>query len=70
MCIAVADSNLNTLVDYRYARRHEAKRGEHGMGSDMFGAAGKRHYPEACLWAPSSADAETGEVLLRVADTR
>ena len=37
---AVADPNLNTLVDYRYSRRHEAKRGEHGMGSDMFGAAG------------------------------
>ncbi|ABM59622.1 GTPase ObgE [Verminephrobacter eiseniae] len=37
---AVADPNLNTLVDFRYARRHEAKRGGHGMGSDMFGAAG------------------------------
>src|SRR5574337_1081591 len=39
---AVADPNLNTLVDFRYSRRHEAKRGEHGMGSDMFGAAGER----------------------------
>ena len=37
---AVADPRLNTLVDFRYARRHEAKRGQHGMGSDMFGAAG------------------------------
>ena len=37
---ALADPNLNTLVDYRFSRRHEAKRGEHGMGSDMFGAAG------------------------------
>jgi len=37
---AVADPSLNTLVDFRYARRHEAKRGQHGMGSDMFGAAG------------------------------
>ena len=37
---AVADPNLNTLVDYRFSRRHDAKRGEHGMGSDMFGAAG------------------------------
>ena len=37
---AVADRNLNTLVDFRFSRRHEAKRGEHGMGSDMFGAAG------------------------------
>ena len=37
---AVADPNLNTLVDFRFSRRHEAKRGQHGMGSDMFGAAG------------------------------
>ena len=37
---ALADGSLNTLVDYRYARRHEAERGQHGMGSDMFGAAG------------------------------
>src|SRR6218665_727658 len=37
---AVADPNLNTLVDFRYARRHEAKRGGHGRGPDMFGAAG------------------------------
>ena len=36
---AVADRNLNTLVDFRYARRHEAKRGENGTGSDQFGAA-------------------------------
>jgi GTP-binding protein len=38
--IAVADPNLNTLVDFRYARRHEAKNGEPGRGSDQFGAAG------------------------------
>ena len=37
----VADPNLNTLIDYRYTRRYEAGRGENGMGSDMFGAAGK-----------------------------
>ena len=37
---AYIDPSLNTLVDYRYSRRHEAKRGQHGMGSDMFGAAG------------------------------
>ena len=38
--IALADSNLNTLVDFRYARRHEAAHGEPGRGSDQFGAAG------------------------------
>ena len=41
--LAVADRNLNTLIDYRYARRHEARNGENGRGSDQFGAAGRRH---------------------------
>ncbi|MBT9595071.1 MAG: GTPase ObgE [Vitreoscilla sp.] len=36
---AVADRNLNTLIDYRYARRHEARNGESGRGADCFGAA-------------------------------
>jgi GTP-binding protein len=36
---AVGDLNLNTLIDYRYARRHEARNGEAGRGSDQYGAA-------------------------------
>jgi len=36
---AVADRNLNTLIDFRYARRHEARNGEQGRGSDQNGAA-------------------------------
>ena len=36
---AIGDRNLNTLIDYRYARRHEARRGENGRGSDQYGAA-------------------------------
>jgi GTP-binding protein len=36
---AMADRNLNTLIDFRYARRHEARNGEPGRGSDQFGAA-------------------------------
>ncbi len=36
----VADVNLNTLIDYRYRRRHQARNGEAGRGSDQFGAAG------------------------------
>jgi GTPase len=38
---AVADRNLNTLLDYRYTRRHQAGNGEHGTGSDCFGAGGR-----------------------------
>ena len=59
---AVADANLNTLVDFRFSRRHEAKRGQHGMGSDMFGAMGD----DVTLKMPVGTiitDAETGEVL-------
>ena len=36
---AVADRNLNTLIDFRYARRHEARSGENGRGSAQYGAA-------------------------------
>jgi GTPase len=35
----VGDRNLNTLIDFRYARRHEGRRGENGRGSDQYGAA-------------------------------
>ncbi|MDR2128193.1 MAG: GTPase ObgE [Burkholderiaceae bacterium] len=62
---AVADANLNTLVDYRYARRHEAGRGQHGMGSDMFGAAGA----DITLKMPVGtviSDAETGQTLFEL----
>ncbi len=37
---AVADRNINTLVDYRYTRVFRAQRGENGRGSDCYGAAG------------------------------
>ena len=37
---AVADCNINTLIDYRYARKHFAKNGENGRGSDCYGAGG------------------------------
>jgi len=59
---ALADPSLNTLVDYRFSRRHEAKRGQHGMGSDMFGAAGD----DIVLKMPVGTlliDADTGDVL-------
>lgn len=35
--IAIADRNINTLVDYRFARIHRARKGENGRGSDCYG---------------------------------
>jgi GTP-binding protein len=37
---AVADRNLNTLIDYRYARIHRAGDGAAGGGSDKYGRGG------------------------------
>lgn len=38
--ILVADSNLNTLVDFRYTRKFKAERGQNGMGRDCTGKGG------------------------------
>ena len=37
--IALADRNINTLVDYRYQRKFLAKNGDRGRGADRYGAA-------------------------------
>lgn len=34
---ALADRNINTLVDYRFARLHRARNGEAGRGADCYG---------------------------------
>lgn len=36
---AIADRNINTLIDFRYARLQRARNGENGRGSDQYGAA-------------------------------
>ena len=59
---AVGDRNLNTLIDFRYARRHEARSGEAGRGSDQYGAAAD----DIVLRMPMGTiikDAETDEVI-------
>ncbi len=38
---ALADRNINTLIDYRFARIHRAENGERGHGSDCYGKAGR-----------------------------
>jgi GTP-binding protein len=57
---AVADRNINTLIDYRYARIHRAKRGENGRGADQYG----RGAEDVVLRMPLGTvitDADTGE---------
>ncbi|MBN2460535.1 MAG: GTPase ObgE, partial [Candidatus Cloacimonetes bacterium] len=38
--IAVADENVDTLLEYRYNKLFRAGRGHHGMGSNKTGANG------------------------------
>ncbi|MCC7228243.1 MAG: GTPase ObgE [Burkholderiaceae bacterium] len=57
---AVADRNINTLIDFRYARKHVARNGENGRGSDQYGAAAA----DITLRMPVGTivyDADTGE---------
>lgn len=35
---AIADENVNTLVEYRFVKKYQAKNGEKGHGSDRYGA--------------------------------
>ena len=60
--VAVADPSLNTLIDFRYARRHDARHGEPGRGSDQYGAAG----PDVILRMPVGtiiADLDSNDVI-------
>ncbi len=63
---AIADGNINTLIDYRYARIHRAKPGEHGRGADQYG----RGADDIVLRMPVGTritDAETGELVADLA---
>jgi GTP-binding protein len=62
----VADRNINTLIDYRFARIHRAKNGEKGQGADCYG----RGADDITLRFPVGtviADAETGETIADLA---
>ena len=59
---AVADRNINTLVDYQYKRKYFAPNGENGRGADCYGAGGK----DIVLRMPVGTvirDTDTGEVV-------
>ena len=59
---AVADRNLNTLIDYRYTRSFRAERGENGGSRDCYGKGGD----DITLRFPVGTvikDQETGELV-------
>ena len=63
---AVADANLNTLIDYRYTRIFRAKSGENGRGRDQYGKGAD----DIVLRVPVGTvirDAESGETLADLA---
>jgi len=64
---AIAERNINTLIDYRYARQHKARGGEHGRGSDQYGAGGD----DVVLRVPVGTvikDLESGEIIADLAE--
>ena len=63
---ALADSNLNTLIDFRYTRIFRAKPGENGRGRDQYGKGAD----DIILRVPVGTvikDAESGEVIADLA---
>ena len=59
----LADRNINTLIDFRYARRYQAGNGKNGRGADCYGAGGD----DVVLRVPVGtivSDAATGQQLV------
>jgi len=64
---AVADRNINTLVEYRYTRLFRAKGGENGRGSDCYGKGAE----DLVLRVPVGTvfrDEDSGELLADLAE--
>ncbi|MBT8420226.1 MAG: Obg family GTPase CgtA [Gammaproteobacteria bacterium] len=64
--ILIADSNLNTLVDFRYTRIFRAKRGEDGKGANRSGARGENrhiHVPIGTMILDAATNETMGELL-------
>jgi GTP-binding protein len=61
--IIVADSHLQTLMDFKYKRHYKAERGQHGQGGNKKGKDGE----DLIIKVPVGTvikDAETGEILV------
>jgi GTP-binding protein len=64
---AIADRNINTLVDYRYTRNFRAQRGENGRSAGCYGAQGE----DTLLRVPVGtviSDKATGQVIADLAE--
>ena len=64
---AVADRNINTLVDYRYTRTFRAQRGQNGGSAECYGAKGD----DCILRVPVGtviSDKATGNVIVDLAE--
>jgi len=60
--VLIATRDKTSLLDFKYQPKYEAERGEHGMGSDMYGAGGE----DLRIFVPMGTiveDLETGEIL-------
>jgi len=56
----IADENLNTLIDYRFERFHNAERGENGKSRNCTGKGGKDRYLKVPV-GTRAVDQDTGE---------
>src|ERR1700750_3350840 len=63
---AVADRNINTLIDYPFARIHRAKPGETGRSADQYGHGADDVYLRMPVGTVIT-DAETGELVADLA---
>ncbi|VVE34808.1 GTPase ObgE [Pandoraea pneumonica] len=59
---AVADRNINTLIDYRYSKKHLARNGESGRGADCYGKGGDDVFLRMPVGTIIS-DMDTGETI-------
>ncbi len=65
---ALADENINTLVEYRFARTHQARNGEAGSGADCYG----RGAEDIVLRVPVGTvitDLDSGELIADLAES-
>jgi GTPase len=63
---AVADRNINTLIEFRYTRIFKGQNGENGRGAQCYGKSGE----DTVIRVPVGtvfADAETGEIVVDLA---